>query len=919
MTPIPLQIKFCNKAVRDPAAWFIPGHRTGAFLDELAEWNVALHELSLFVIPKSGDDPTPHGMFVVPPPHLQPRPTLRAQTFGCLADRLFVPVEAAFDPPITDNELAKLLSANLDCLVWHPTVGLVGFESDDCLRVSDLLEEPQQRPTNWNLADPGITFATRLLSIQAASVPDAQSVIEESRDDIGTQAEELDQLPEAPDEPKTNPVNRAGRSIQRGFARAVDWISNRAPSGADAPTWINRAQDWARNVLERTSPHLFSQRAKALQRLLHLLKTNPDEGLRHALPLTCDARHRGAAPPSARLGRHDVNFNLNQLFGGGAADAWEVPPDVLYQLLEHYRQLATREMQLGRHRRAAYIFAELLGDLESAASALVAGGHHREAAVLYKDRLDRPIDAARCLDNAGLWHEAIELYEETQQFERAAEIYHQLDQPDESQECYRKAVKVHQDAGNFLKAAVLQTEQLDQPDAALETLDAGWQNSNQAGKCLQKSFELMGSLGRHDQAAERINALRQATLSKRRTQLMLDALKAAAGTYPSHDVQSRAADSARVVVSQRLFQADLGETNRLLETIRQLVPEDRLLERDCERYRSNQVDQRTYSLQRVSRGIRLVREIRLPSGIYWRAAARGHMSYFAAGFRGRDLVVARGFWDDPTDEPSVVSWRLGATTRSLILLAADPTETAAMNVYVPGNRPLRERMFPQTDLYAPGLPVGTPPWLTSDVLAMSRTQHGVTWTVAIQNDEFTLSAFDRSGVPLTTSVFSGEHLLGEYFFVANSLITPLPFHVRSDKVYLGLHDNLMTFRGSELSENMKMPYPIRDISGSTTNTRVRIAVSYEQGGMIYWDHISGSSQSIAREMRNPSTMFTRSGLLVAANSERFEVYRTKGGRAELLAERDAIGAAPLAMLKVQNPDQFAICGSDGVIRIFEVC
>ncbi len=919
MTAIPLQIKYCQKAVRDPAAWFIPGHRTGVFLDELVQWNVALHELALFVMPTSGDDPTPLGIFVIPSPHMQPRPTQRAHAFGRVADRLFVPVEAEFDPPITDNELAKLLSANLDCLVWHPTVGLVGFESDDCLRVSDLLEELQQRPTNWNLADPGITFATRLLSIQAVSIPDVQSVIEQSRDDIGTQAEELDQLPEAPDEPNTNPVSQAGRSIQRGFARAVDWISSRTPSGADAPTWINRAQDWARNVLERTSPHLFSQRAKELQRLLHLLKTNPDEGLRHALPLTCDARHRGAATPSARLGRHDVNFNLNQLFGGGAADAWEVPPDVLYQLLEHYRRLATREMQLGRHRRAAYIFAELLGDLESAASALVAGGHHREAAVLYKDRLHRPVEAARCLENAGLWHEAIELYEETQQFDRAAEIYQQLDQPDEAQECYRKAVRHHQDAGNYLKAADLQTEQLQEPDAALKTLDAGWKDSNQAGKCLQKSFELMGSLGRHDQAAGRVRELRQSTHSKRRTQLMLDAFKTAALSYPSHEVRSKAADSARVVVSKSLFQADMEETNRLLGTIRQLVPEDRLLERDCEKYRSNQADRQTYSLKRVSRGIRLVREIKLPSGVYWRAAARGNMSYFVAGFRGRELVVARGFWDDPTDQPSLVTWRLGATTRSLILLASDPTETTALNVYVPGNRPLRERTFPETDLYAPGLPVGTPSWLTSDVLALSRTLHGVTWIVAIQNDEFTLSAFDRNGVPLTTSVFSGELYLGEYFFVASSLITPLPFHVRSDKVYLGLDDNLMTFRGSELSMNMKMPYPVRDISGSMANTRVRIAVTYEQGGLIYWDHIGGSSQSIARDMRNPSTMFTRSGLLIAANDERFEVYRTKGGRAELVAERDAVGAAPLGMLTVRNPDQFAICGSDGVIRIFEVC
>ena len=41
------------------------------------------------------------------------------------------------------------------------------------------------------------------------------------------------------------------------------------------------------------------------------------------------------------------------------------------------REVANRELSLGRHRRAAYIFAHLLGDMHTAAAALGAGANRR--------------------------------------------------------------------------------------------------------------------------------------------------------------------------------------------------------------------------------------------------------------------------------------------------------------------------------------------------------------------------------------------------------------------------------------------------------------------------------------------------------------------------------------------------------------
>ena len=105
-----------------------------------------------------------------------------------------------------------------------------------------------------------------------------------------------------------------------------------------------------------------------------------------------------------------------------------------------YHELAGRELRLGRYRRAAYIYAELFGNIELAASALVTGHHWREAAVLYRNRLHRPDKAARCLEQGGLWTEAIALYEELAEHEKAGDLYRQLDQPDHARQAYRAAI-----------------------------------------------------------------------------------------------------------------------------------------------------------------------------------------------------------------------------------------------------------------------------------------------------------------------------------------------------------------------------------------------------------------------------------------------------------------------------------------------
>ena len=306
----------------------------------------------------------------------------------------------------------------------------------------------------------------------------------------------------------------------------------------------------------RKDEKLLTKRHREILRLVHTLATDPDIGLRYAIPL--NSMRRDAGRPGSKLVHHDADFNLARLGGGDPSDHWHVPWDLHEQLLAKYHELAGRELRLGRFRRAAYIYAELLGNMELAASALITGHHWREAAVLYRDRLHRPDEAARCLEQGGLWTEAIALYEELGEYEEAGDLYRQLDQFDHAQQAYRAAVAKHAAQNDYLAAARLLETKLDAPGEALAQLDAGWPSSSQAGTCLRELFRLLARLGRHEAAAAKIGQLQGQSLVPQQMLSLIDILSETAITYPDAAVAAAAADATRTLGQRSATRRDRG-------------------------------------------------------------------------------------------------------------------------------------------------------------------------------------------------------------------------------------------------------------------------------------------------------------------------------------------------------------------------
>ncbi len=555
MITLPLRMRYGDKPLRQAAAWLIPGTEPRIWLDEMLAWGVPLGDAVLYPIPRSASDVSPQGMLVVLPNGLAPRITHRSQPYAALvvprarhaprdgihdAERdeyggtptaarvVYLPVEARMDPDASDAEVAELAAEAGDCIL-HPSVGRIRLEAGDRRRVADLLAPPPRRSARWDLAEPGQRVNSRLTAIVPAEVPTLEQMLDQGRGDIGSEPPTLDELPPEPDEPSSGFFSNLGRGLQRRLAQMIQRLTEasdtdkppQAGSGQDSaagqgparPGLFSKMADWARQTLGQLDDSLRKSRHRELHRLMHLLQNDPDRGLRFALPCG-EGKHRGIGRPSATLPSHNVNFDLRRLGGGGRGDPWELPGDLYAQLRARYMELAGREMRLGRYRRAAYIYAHLLGDFSNAVAALIAGKHWREAATLYRDKLNRPEMAARCLEQGGLWAEAIAFYEQLGDFEKVGDLNAQLEQPEEAEKAWHRAVeKLLASHGPIAAAKLLETK-LKVPDEALAVLAAAWPASPQAAACLAAEFSLLGRLGRHEAAERRIAEIREQRLSE---------------------------------------------------------------------------------------------------------------------------------------------------------------------------------------------------------------------------------------------------------------------------------------------------------------------------------------------------------------------------------------------------------------------
>ncbi|MCO6046613.1 hypothetical protein NG895_22165 [Aeoliella sp. ICT_H6.2] len=930
MPTIELTIRPRSSDPPEAVAWYLPGGNTAEWLEEIARWPTAHAAIRLIAIRESSGAEIAGAVAI--PGDKKFATSGKCVPLARVGENLYLPVDAELFPALPRDEVVELLAAEY-VYVWLPGRGLTAAESVDMLRVADLMELPVGAGVDWSQAVPGIAFAHRLIAILPDALPSFDDVIDEGRDDIGERAGELKDLPKSPNEPLSNVTGAAMRSAMRAAAvpaMGVGWmlsaLGNIASLGGIRPgpslTGGSRSgsgglSNFANELFNKISQSLEAQRNKEIGRLLHMLESDPDQGLKFAIPFGGGGQHRGLATPGGRLGMRNVEFSLGRLGGGGAADFWNMSPDYQQRLITKYRELAARETRLGRHRRAAYIYAELLGDLRSAASTLEQGRHFREAAVLYKDKLNNASAAAECLERGELWNEAIEAYRQLGRHEKVGDLLTHIEQYEEAAAAYHLAADELKSRQDLLGAARIYEEKLNDCRLALDTLDAGWPSASQAQRCTAASFALRGRLGWHDEAKQRTAELSADAELLGRYADIAEMLANVFEHYPESEVQGEAARLSRNLIANRLRHAGLAEADQLVTVLLRLDPSDRLLRRDGWRF----VDKRSDASQPLQpvlartkkNQLQLVRRFELGLDGVWRSAISLGEFIIAAGVMEGRVVFARLHGNGEV-EKCLTAWpRMAVPSDTAVVMHGGQSP---LRVYSIGEPALPEKqVFSITGSGTGAVTAGTPRGLDV-VWGVAAGKTGHTWAIANRDDP-ALVCVDSEG-----AVISTQSLLAAVDAPWDLVSHPIPMHATGDHLVIAVGYKLLSVKNGQVEQLEVLPDRVIELVGGSPYAAPVLAACMESGVAVVRLGYDGYVRTVAQDLQKPTALLNSGGFLIAADKGTIQSHELGGLKTyrsdkQGYAEANHSTGKPIAILPAEQTNRFTLVSETGVISVYE--
>lgn len=924
MIEFSLTLRWTEASRHSTAAWFIPGADARVWLDEIARWEIPLSDLRLFPVPASIRDRKIIGV-LGEMGSAKPASVLCGQPYGRLAGRLYLPTHSNLYPPVTDAELTVALP--MAAYAFHPVAGLVGFTADEALNVGELLKLPPPIKSDWSRARRAKSLSDRLISVSATPVPAVEDLLLAGRGDIGSEA--TDELPPSADESIAKKASVAlllpplGLIALLGIPPAMfaEWIGRarkklktsqphksgtQPKAGAPAKVqkvkrqsnWMSGFQQWTAAAYSVLSKSLLDARSRELRRLQELLRNNPDEGLRYAIPLDGQGS-RGIARPGWRLMPRDLSFNFARMLSGGrAADPWALSNDTRQALLRQYREAANRELALGRFDRAAYIFANLLGDFGSAANAMEQGKRYREAAVIYREKLKNSRKAAECLEHGGLLLEAAELYEIERMFEKAGDLFQIIGQSEQALRCYRTQVDHFHRQGKTLAAAALLENKLQAPEAALELLDAAWPRNDSNGLCLRESFALLGRLSRHDQAMHRVKTLRDSHSAVSQASTLAGVLADVSLSYPQLEVRAKSADATRVVAGRQLMKDHVEDRAAIARAVAKLAPGDRLLKRDVRRY-VYEPRKRPAPAQRYSGDSpRVLRQFELSRDISWHTASASDEFFFALGNQKGRVYVVYGTWDGR---------HIGAFFETLDELK--PGEAYRLHPE-PGRRrvgitPLIHEtlaILMPSDRFGHAMEFGSPPWLRSHAVRAIAHSGATTWVL---HYDPVLSAHDSDTGRLlgTEGIHQAfpDHLIQMAARTEHLLMTWGCGFCRRGPI-----------SGIRLES---LPSRAMQVEVTAPGQQYRAAIAMEEGIEICFEN---SHLHSAFALVEPQIAFSRGGHLIAADRTSGQVFHFEDEKLSRVVRFDVNGEQSIALTPTSHLDEFARFTADGKVTIYKI-
>ena len=947
---------------RNITGWFLPSIDTAAWLHALKSLGEQALSTRFFLAPSSTHDTTASGLIALFNfGHSRPLPMPESRSSSIplgaipLSDyatnertRLFLPLHSKLTPCNCEASIKKLLQNPTVCeLVWLPKIGLIGLETDDEIHPDLLLKLPAlpKHAIQWRPPPIWQSIPDRLPPISMIGSSDETQIFSNERKPIGGKASQLMDIDEKGDpKPKslTSKMKKVSRNLLEVFLRPKDANSkkdNPDPSpkmkvDQDPSAAINTpptkpstqptnslgasVTNYLRNFFDRS---LQAERDNQIEKLLRLMAKNPDKALQFSIPMgggTKGNAPRGIAEPGTKLNEHSIDFSSQGFSGGGGpVDVWSIRDDLRRKLLSAYHDQARREIAAGRYRRAAYIYAHLLGDMAQAATVLERGKFYAEAATLYGKILDRPRDQARCLIAAAQFEAAAEVYDKLGEFIAAGDIWIKIDEPLRAKDAYEKGVDLAMMRNDVLGAAKLLDDKIGSRNRAEQLLWQQWPYGTQPFEASILAFKWLAEANRHSDALERfqsaIDLANNLTYQNLLSQLCLHL----AHNYPLESLKEIARDRCRLSVANGIDSISRSEREKRMDILRALHPIDPYLQRDSRRF-LNQTNQTkpaaAVKAKANSHSLPTWPPVTLTDAAYMDAVMIGS-EILAIGWKANRLIVSRAECSSMEAHSHEIQF----------VTIADSSRAVASHASVFYNHNITN---PKAYISFFGTEVGFAPG------QLRRDGSGSVWSVcesphpqmlkaassvnqqfwAISSDMRSIITY-QNGLPQTYDLLSPLRDLIENDLFRGAEVPPNPHHVHiccvESQPFIALGNLLLTISNSQVKLIHIFDSPITHICPSLPHLQPRVLIS-TNNDLQCWYIDSQRLEAISQGNGYSEAIFLHGGRLVALTENLLELYeRNKHGYKLRLTEN--VGSRAGCRLLPISADLFGLLLLDGTI------
>ena len=620
------------------AAALLRGNSTAEWLKQVSSWHIDVASISCYILPESISSLKPAGLFVIFNTPSIVKDIELIQPYACIGKRLYVPVNSKLVPQTTDAELNALLLWNLQ--VFHPVIGLVGFEENTAVNINDLFSYPLIKTADWSFANRGLHDKPELEKVIVTPIS-PETMIDEIQKQIGQKQIE-DIIP--PDE-KTHPVFKKFLILLNLILLLPIWLilkiieffskpfnNDNGHNYSNKTGLFQQLQSW----ITKNMDELQKKRDSELKRLSDLFDKDTGEALQYAIPLNSPYLDRGKSTASYwLLGRRLTKFDLGNLGGGSVVDAWDVS-SYYQELRTKYLKAAEKEIEQKDFKKAVYVYAHLLGDYNNAAKILEQGDYYREAAALYQTHLKNIPAAAQCLERGGLYTEAIDLYKDLKEDEKVGDLYMKISQETKALQHYESSVSRKIESENLIDAARIVREKMMHEERAKELLLQGWEGNYQHEPCLKKYFEIIIESD-NSEIETTVNRIYKEHTTERKHLPFLNVLEYVNYKTENEQVLYNNQEIAYEILHKEAINGNIQNLHRL----KRFLPGNRLIGSDTSRFVSSNVSSQLTD--------NIVRHIQLDQSIRWKKACWHRNQFIAVGMKNQQLHMVRANWYGNTE------------------------------------------------------------------------------------------------------------------------------------------------------------------------------------------------------------------------------------------------------------------------------